>query len=52
MDNDYREVRFDIYCDKCKHDKLKEVDEPCLECLDNPTNEYSDIPINFEKKEK
>lgn len=50
MPNDYKEVRFDLYCSKCKHKKLPEIDEPCYECLKNPVNLHSRKPVNFEEE--
>lgn len=48
MDLDERkEVYFDKYCEKCKYKDLKEVKDPCHECLSNPVNLYSHKPINF-----
>ena len=52
MDDNYKEVRFDQYCQKCKHYNKNEDEEPCDECLNNPVNLYSHKPINFEEKEK
>ena len=52
MNDIYKEVRFDQYCQKCKHCNKKEDEEPCYECLNNPVNLYSHKPINFEEKEK
>lgn len=48
--NEYKEVRFDKYCKTCKHEKIKDTDEPCNECLDNPTNYASIKPVNYEEK--
>lgn len=50
MPNEYKEVRFDLYCSKCKHEKLPEIDEPCYECLKNPVNLHSRKPVNFEEE--
>ena len=50
MIDNYKEVRFDLYCKKCKHCNKKEDEEPCDECLSNPVNLYSHKPINFEEK--
>lgn len=50
MNDIYKEVRFDLYCKKCKHCDKKEDEEPCDECLSNPVNLYSHKPINFEEK--
>lgn len=47
----YKEVYFDQYCKTCKNRKLKEKDEPCNECLDNPTNLNSHKPVKYEKKD-
>ena len=31
-----------------EEDKLiKETEKPCCECIDNPVNEYSHIPVNY-----
>lgn len=53
IDNDYQEVYFDKYCDKCKY---KDVDDtkgkaPCHECLSEPTNLYSHVPVRFKEKD-
>lgn len=50
-DNEFKEVYFHAYCKDCKHKSVKEADEPCRECLDNPINSYSHKPVNFEKQE-
>ena len=52
MDERYREVRFDAYCEKCKYKDKSEEESPCDVCLDNPLNLYSEKPINFKEKEK
>ena len=39
-------------CITCKWYPLSEYDEPCHECLNNPTNTNSRIPLNYEKAEK
>lgn len=46
-----KEVRFDLYCEKCKHNGVKEKDEPCCECLEHGTNDASHKPVKFEEKE-
>lgn len=50
-DRDYKEVRFDLYCNKCKHKDCKENEAPCDECLAEPTKYASEKPIKFEEKE-
>ena len=50
MEDNYKIVHFDKYCDKCKH-KDKEQDEtPCDECLSEPANLNSHKPVKFEEK--
>lgn len=48
---DYKEVYFHEYCKTCKHKKVEENEEPCEECLSEPTNLHSHKPVNYEKKE-
>lgn len=40
------------YCRQCKHEKCLPSEDPCHECLNNPTNTYSHRPVNFEWKPK
>lgn len=47
MDDEKMEVRFDIYCEKCKYAELNETWNPCNECLAQPWNENSQKPINY-----
>lgn len=49
MDSKEKEVRFDIYCKHCAHSALLGREDPCDECLGNPSNEDSHVPINFKK---
>lgn len=50
MEDDYKIVRFEEYCKKCKYEKLKDEEDPCNECLTNTVNLYSHRPVNFEEK--
>lgn len=50
--NEYKEVLFGIYCEKCENFKKNEFEKPCDECLANPLNLNSRIPIKFKEKEK
>lgn len=52
MEEIYKEVYYGDYCPTCKHKDKKENEEPCYECLDNPTNLYSHKPVKYEEKEK
>lgn len=47
-----REVDYGYYCKRCQYrDKLEEED-PCFECLSNPTNLYSKKPTNYKEDRK
>lgn len=48
----YKEVYFHEYCKTCKHKDLKEHEEPCDECMSEPTNLDTHRPVRYEKKEK
>lgn len=52
MDENYQEVYFDKYCKTCKNKDIKEYEDPCNECLSEPTNIGSHKPVNWEEKEK
>ena len=52
MVDEYREVNFKKYCGSCKNSDSLEIDDPCFECLDHPTNLYSEKPVNWKEKEK
>lgn len=51
MNEAYKEVYFHEYCSKCKYSKLRDDEDPCHECLENPFNLYSHKPTKFEEKE-
>lgn len=46
-DNEKVEVRFDIYCEKCKYYQLSETWDPCNECLACPYNYNTAKPVNY-----
>lgn len=51
MNNDgYKEVRYDVYCPQCKHEKESMDADTCNACLEEPTNLYSHKPVKFEPK--
>lgn len=50
MDYPDKEVRFDKYCETCKHRDEPEVIEPCMECLLNPVNYETEKPVKWEEK--
>ena len=45
-------VLFENWCSKCEHQKVKDTDEPCNECLDYPVQTDSTKPVNFKDKTK
>ena len=47
--SDEKEVRYDIYCKKCKHKDNPENTDPCWDCLTNPVNWHSKKPVYFEE---
>lgn len=44
-----KEVYFDKYCKTCIHKGLPESEDPCHECLQNPSNVNSHKPVNHEE---
>ena len=44
-----KELRFDIYCNKCKYKDLEENEDPCWDCLTETVNENSKKPVYFEE---
>lgn len=47
-----KEVYFHKYCQLCQYVNRTDAEEPCDECLEHPSNEYSHKPVNFKEKEK
>lgn len=52
MEYPNKEVRFDLYCHKCKYKEKDDYDEPCFSCLGEPVKEYSHRPVNWKEREK
>lgn len=52
MENNNKEVYFDKYCRNCTHESKKDFEDPCNDCLDNPSNINSHKPVNYEDKNK
>ena len=48
--NEIKEVYYKDYCKKCKYAKLKEHEDPCNDCLEQPYNYNSHKPIHFEEE--
>lgn len=51
MDCMYKEVYFDQYCKTCEHKDLPESEDPCFDCLEEPTNLESHKPVYYKEKE-
>lgn len=47
-----KEVRYDLYCSRCKHERLDDFEEPCNTCLETFFNSGTDKPVNYEEKQK
>lgn len=50
MKSRYKIVYYERYCNQCAHEKKKEEEDPCRECLNTPANEDSHRPVKFKKK--
>ncbi len=50
--NDQKIVNFNEFCPICKHWTKAESEEPCCDCLENPTNTYSRKPVFYEENLK
>ena len=50
MDERYKEVYFDKYCETCEYKNTKHTDDPCDGCLEHPMNLCSHKPINYKKQ--
>lgn len=44
-----KEVRYDIYCKSCKHWAVSASNDPCNDCLGQPSNGDSHVPVYYEK---
>lgn len=51
MENEYKEVRFDMFCNKCINQDKDENMSPCDICLSKPMRKNSHKPTNFIPKE-
>jgi len=50
MTDNYKEVRFDIYCKTCKYHDFVETKDPCNECLEVYVREGTMEPEMYEEK--
>ena len=44
-----KEVRFDIYCKSCEHWTTSASNDPCNDCLGQPSNGDSHVPVYYKK---
>lgn len=49
MDDNYKIVRFDIYCPKCLYEDMDESKEPCRTCLAIPARQNSERPEKYQE---
>ena len=49
MEYEVKFVNFE-WCKSCKHKDKAEDEEPCRDCLDEPTNLHSEKPVKWEEK--
>lgn len=52
MNEGLKEVMYHNYCPKCKHEDVKNHEDPCDECLSEPARLYTEKPLKFEAKTK
>lgn len=45
-------VDFNKYCKTCVNHTKSEEEDPCWDCLTEPTNVNSEKPVRWEEKEK
>lgn len=49
MENDKKEVFFELYCDKCEYADTNETSDPCNDCLAYPYNINSHKPVHYKE---
>lgn len=49
---DYKEVRYERYCQTCKFKATKQYEEPCNKCLEEYTNLYTEKPVRWEENSR
>lgn len=48
MNGETKFVDYELYCPKCKYWTKDEHEDPCNDCMSQPTNEYSTKPVCYE----
>ena len=51
MDENLKEVRYDLYCSTCLYQNNSEDKEPCYDCLNEPSRHSSHKPYRWKGKE-
>lgn len=52
MENIDKIVEFEKYCQTCEFIDYNDAEDPCHDCLNNPTNINSRKPVRYKKAEK
>ena len=51
MNDELKEVYFNLYCNQCKYKETEETEKPCNDCMSIPARPYSHKPEYFKEKE-
>ena len=51
MEENYKIVRFDLYCKQCKYKDEEEAGPHCNECLMTGARENTVQPLNYKAKD-
>lgn len=51
MEENLKEVRYDLYCPTCLYQNNAEDEEPCHDCLNEPSRYFSHKPYRWKEKE-
>ena len=51
LNNENKEVYFQLYCSQCKDKDTPETEDPCNDCLAHPSNQWSHKPLYFKEKD-
>lgn len=51
MDDNYKFVKFDEYCKKCKYADLSSTKDPCNTCLETGGRIGTEVPTEFKEKD-
>lgn len=51
MEENLKEVRYDLYCSTCLYQNNAEDEEPCHDCLNEPNRYSSHKPYHWKGKE-